>query len=134
MEDNRDYYNEYKYYKQKYLKLKYGSMTGGSHNKTTLVLYSRDSCPHCINFSSDWNKLKQHYKNSSVNLVTVKEKILDANISDPKLKEQITKFVPQFVPTLVKFSVNNDKITLQVFNGNRSIESIKEFVNSNNIQ
>ena len=116
---NRDYDALYKKYKFKYLKLKEQSknMKGGGMqlDKPTMVLIKSETCPFCVNFKGDWDKLKSDYgdKYEFVEFDTLED------------RDEVKKWNIQYVPTIFLLKDNKNI----EFDGNANFDSVKEFIN-----
>jgi thiol-disulfide isomerase/thioredoxin len=111
---------KYLKYKNKYLELKkvYNAkklnMTGGSAIKNKLYLFKADWCGHCKHFKPTWEKLQKEMKDQ-VEFITY-----DADTH----KKEIQQYAIQGFPTLV---LKTDNKAIE-YNGERDIESLKEFI------
>lgn len=111
----KTYQDKYLKYKSKYIKLKKKlnfNMSGGGNNKT-LILIKAEWCGHCQRFKSVWDELPKHLPN-------IVFKILDSDEN----KTEIDKYNIKGYPTLI-LKINDKNI---VYEGERTIEKIKEFV------
>lgn len=119
------YYEKYLKYKTKYLNLKLivpnkQLGAGNSNNKPIIYLFKSDTCGHCKSFMPTWESLVDELGSK------YKFTIIDAN--DSKNDEITKKYNINGVPTIIKSVKNQDFI----FNGERDLESLKQFVTERN--
>jgi thiol-disulfide isomerase/thioredoxin len=116
-------YQKYLKYKMKYIELKNNlkfKQTGGNKNeKPELYLFKASWCGHCKAFMNTWETLNNDKE--------LKEKIDFVMYDSDKDKNQMKKFNIQGYPTLL---FKNDKNLIE-FDGNRTFNDIKNFINKN---
>ena len=118
-----DYQDKYLKYKLKYINLKSHNkhnLLGGAvkNENNTLYLFKAEWCGHCKAFKSTWNELQNNVDNK-INFVTY-----DADKDAKIMKEyNINGF-----PTLM---IKSDNKIIE-YNGNRDLNSIKDFINTYN--
>ena len=123
-----NYQDKYLKYKAKYLKLKSQeksltslSMTGGSaskQDKPTLYLFKAEWCPHCRDFKSTWNHLKNKME-SNVEFVM---------FDSEKDATEIKQYNIEGYPTLI-LKTGGKAIE---YVGPRNFESVKDFIETYN--
>ena len=91
---------------------------GGNNNNEIYVFkfFYADWCPHCRNFKSIWNDLKENYKSDKIKFEDV-DCVANENIAE---QSNIEGF-----PTLRLYSTDNK---YDEYNGSRSLENIKEYL------
>ena len=121
MEKNQNIiFDKYQKYKYKYIKLKnILEMKGGDPPNKTLYLFKAEWCGHCIKFKSLWNKLKNELSDKQYNV-----KFVEYDYNNDKTK--IQQFNIKSYPTII-LKHNNELIQ---YEGNRTFEEIKEFIES----
>ena len=115
------YYKKYLKYKTKYLNLKLiisNKQLGGgnSNNKTIINLFKSDTCGHCKSFMPTWDSLIDEL-GSKYTFTTI-------DVNDAKNDKITKKYNIDGVPTIIKSVKGIDFI----FNGNRDLETLKQFV------
>ena len=121
-----NYHEKYLKYKAKYLKLKSQekSLTnlnmsgGGVKNKPTLYLFKAEWCPHCRDFKSTWDNLKNNME-SKVDFVM---------FDSEKNAAEIKQYNIEGFPTLI-LKAGGKAIE---YVGPRNFESVKDFINTYN--
>lgn len=114
----KTYQEKYLKYKNKYINLKDSinskNMIGGADK--TLTLIKAEWCGHCRRFKSIWEELPTHIKG-------INFKLLDSEEN----KKEIEKYDILGYPSIF-LEIGDKKIS---YEGERSIEKIKEFVENN---
>ncbi|AAV50709.1 thioredoxin domain-containing protein [Acanthamoeba castellanii mimivirus] len=95
--------------------------TDNQNQQYVLYYFNNPSCPHCKNFSSTWDMLKNNFR--SINNLSLKE------ISTDKQENEHLVFYYNIrrVPTIIL--VTPDK-NLE-YSGNKSLEDLTQFIRSN---
>ena len=89
------------------------SKQAGGNNIIIIYLFKADWCPHCQNFMSTWNKMKQKYSNK------IQFKTLDSD----KHKAEMKKHQIEGFPTIK--NSNNDE-----YMGDRSQADFEKWIKS----
>lgn len=92
---------------------------GGEKKNIKVYLFWAEWCGHSNNFMPTWNKLKET-KMDSINVEFIDIKDDNEEFEDYTNKFEITGF-----PTLVILNKND----YEIYNGERTVESITEFIN-----
>jgi len=117
-----DYFQKYQKYKAKYLDLKNSSLTkqvGGGEKKKELYLFKDEWCGHCKNFKSTWEEMQ--------NDSSLKKEIKFITMDSDKNQKEIAEWNVEGFPTII---LKNDNKATE-YNGPRTIDAIKEFINKN---
>jgi len=92
---------------------------GGEKNNVKVYLFWAEWCGHSNNFMPTWNKLKET-KMDSINV-----EFNDIKDDNEEFEDYTNKFKITGFPTLV--ILNNDNY--EIYNGERTVESIMNFIN-----
>lgn len=85
-------------------------------NKTTLYFFSMEGCGYCAQFMPEWEKIKSYSNSANFNAVKV-----DINKNPTLAGKYEVSSVPHIVKVVGK--------TNTVYNGNRTAQSIIDWVN-----
>lgn len=86
----------------------------------TLYFFYNQSCPYCTNFKSVWSNLVSMMQNSSIDFI-------DVDCNDPANERLCFYYDIVKVPKLILVTPTNHV----EYNGNRTVEDIQNFINSN---
>lgn len=137
------YKTKYQKYKMKYLELKMNKQHGGGYIKSlmkenqypthededfikgvkpALCLFKAEWCGHCKHFTNTWLELIESDMNKKIDFKTFDSDYNKKILDDIKV---ITGF-----PTIMYVTYEDDKPSkLEEYNGNRSVDALKMFIN-----
>lgn len=96
--------------------------------ESSIVFNHANWCGHCQAMKQDWSKFKRSAK-GKVNVVEIEDGALSELKSKQKLYKKVTPTEGlEGYPTLVLIVINNNRKKKIVYNGDRSYQDIKTFV------
>lgn len=92
-------------------------------NKTpfSLEYYYMEKCPHCVNFTPTWEKLKKAVKDKNINLKKY-------NLTASKNSAKASKYNINSAPTII--FANSETGKHEEYSGERSVNALVAFINS----
>lgn len=87
----------------------------------SLEYYYMEKCPHCVNFTPVWEKLKKAVKDKNINLKKY-------NLTASENSEKVNKYNINSAPTII--FANSATGEHEEYSGQRSVDAIVAFINS----